>query len=626
MDGPVSLHQYCTLQLGLKSRLCNWKKTGAPPQVIDYIREGHKIPWISRPSKFHHGGFKVPSHLRAAWQELRDKYIKNGAIQLCACTGYTSRAFLIPKKQGGLRLIVDLRRINQHVRKYACRYEGLNTLKSLAKQGYHMVAFDLQDAYQCVSIAEQDRHFLSFCVDGEYFQCSALPFGYTNAPYVFTKVARHFTKLIRSLDTPIPQEGSVQQLEAVDPPFLLAYLDDFLIVAKSPEACQAAVARVLAVCQLLGLRLNLAKCHLEPTQILEHLGMVIDFSSGVFTLSASRKAKVQQEAKALLMAAARNKRVVPLKVLQRFTGLAQSCKLAVPLTDHFLRSLYTDQGSLFKPSWAKLSHQSMSDLKFWVTLAAHNVGAPIWQPPVDVTVFTDASSYAYGAILPDGTELSIPWVGNELDLHINLQELLAVIRVLEASPALSNCVVQLCVDNMCVVHWLAGMSAKSPAAQALLRQLVPLLQERGCVLQPIWIPSEANPADRPSRQCHVETPISVSSRGKWLLQEWLQINMAGWSTLNQPTSQAAAAAFQLQGPPVFVCLPTGSIPKVLQQLWFSHQSALILAPLWEAQVWFPSLAGQADWVAHVPPHVRRQFSNLPSVWGRSRLAVWGVNL
>jgi hypothetical protein len=154
---------------------------------------------------------------------------------------------------------VDLRYINQHVRKYTCRYESLQSLKSLAKQGYHMVAFDLQDAYQCVSIAEQDREFLSFCIDGEYFLCSALPFGYTNSPYVFTKVARHFTKLIGSFDGPTLPEGSVQTLESVDPPFLLAYLDDFLVVAKSAAECRATVSRILAICQLLGLRLKWLK-------------------------------------------------------------------------------------------------------------------------------------------------------------------------------------------------------------------------------------------------------------------------------------------------------------------------------------------------------------------------------
>jgi hypothetical protein len=79
----------------------------------------------------------------------------------------------------------------------------------------------------------------------------------------------------------------------------------------------------------------------------------------------------------------------------------------------------------------------MHDLKFWVSLAPHNVGSPIWKPPADVQIFTDASSYACGAVLLDGSELSIPWVGSELQLHINLQELLAVMKVFEACPSCS---------------------------------------------------------------------------------------------------------------------------------------------------------------------------------------------
>jgi hypothetical protein len=159
------------------------------------------------------------------------------------------------------------------------------------------------------------------------------------------------------------------------------------------------------------------------------------------------------------------------------------------LTDHYLRALYSDQSSFFKPGWVKLSHQAMHDLKFWVSLAPHNVGSPIWKPPADVQIFTDASSYACGAVLLDGSELSIPWVGSELQLHINLQELLAVMKVFEACPRLKHCVVKLCVDNMCVLHWLSGMKARCAAAQSLLHQLVILLQARGCVLQPTWIPS-----------------------------------------------------------------------------------------------------------------------------------------
>lgn len=621
----MSVGQHCALALSLRSRVDNWHLSKAPPQVIDYIREGHKLPWIRKPAKFHHGNSKCPEHLKAGWQELKARYLQNGAIRQVSCTGYTSRSFLIPKKGGGLRLIVDLRYINQHVRKYTCRYESLKSLQALAKRGYHMVSFDLQDAYQCISIHEADQPFLSFCVDGEYFACSALPFGYTNSPYVFTKVARHFTQLLRAADIPSTSEAGVLDLQAVDPPFVLAYLDDFLVVAKSPEACRAAVAKVMSIAEFLGLRLKLSKCQLEPTQVLEHLGMVVDFEHGTFTLSAVREAKVKKAAKDLLMAAARNKRVVHLKALQQFTGLAQSCKLAVPLADHFLRSLYNDMALPFRPGYAKLAHQSMSDLKFWVTLAPHNVGAPIWQPPAEMRIYTDASSYAFGAILADGTAVSIPWEGAELNLHINLQELLAVVKVLSVCEV-QGCVIQLCVDNMCVVHWLAGMSAKCPAAQSLLRHLVSLLQAKQCVLQPVWIPSSANPADAPSRSCSISSPIELSAKGKSSIFKWLKVSERGWVTLNQPTPQAAAAAFKSQGPPVLVLLPTGSLPKVLSQLAMSHQSAVVLSPWWEAQVWFPLAASASHWVVQLPQHLRALFRNLPPVWGRSRLALWGINL
>jgi hypothetical protein len=81
-----------------------------------------------------------------------------------------------------------------------------------------------------------------------------------------------------------------------------------------------------------------------------------------------------------------------------------------------------------------------------------------------------------------------------------------------------------------------------------------------------------------------------------------------------------------KGPPVLVLLPTGSLHKVLLQVALFQQPALILAPLWEAQLWFPTLAGQAHWVAHVPWRIRQQFRNLPHAWDRSKLALWGVQL
>ena len=239
---------------------------------------------------------------------------------------------------------------------------------------------------------------------------------------------------------------------------------------------------------------------------------------------------------------------------------------------------------------------------------------------------TRVSLYAYGAVLPDGSTISVPWMDEELSWHINMQELAAVVRVMRACPELSNCVVQVHVDNRCVLHWLSSFTARPPAALLLLRELVTVLQARGCVLLPRWIPSHANPADLPSRECRVSSPISLSASASWRVGSWLGLDLRGWALLNQPTPAAAAAVFRRGAPPVMVCLPTGSVQRVLQHLLHSQQRALILTPWWEAQVWYPGVASASRWVVRVPPRLRCHFLQLPVAWRRSPLALWGVNL
>jgi hypothetical protein len=628
----MTVHEYCALTLRLRSRLDAWRRTRAAPQVLDYIASGHKVPWITKPKHFHHGALRVPDDMREEWSSMRQRYLDNGALRLVAQgTGYTSRAFLIKKKGGGLRLIVDLRFINLHVHKYACKYESLQHLQRLAKQGYYMVSFDLADAYHCIGIHADDQKYMSFCIDGEYFVCTALPFGYTNSPYVFTKVARHLTKLLRS-PAACSEEGAAGSSLLV-----LAYLDDFLVLGKSAQDCMAAAEHVLHVCSMLGFKLKLEKCQLHPTQVLEHLGMIIDFKSGHFRLTEQRMAKVRSSAKALLMSAARNKRVVSLHRVQAFCGLAQSCKLAVVLCDHYLRSLYDcTSASFWQRGFVKLSHVAMQDLKFWVTLPPEHVGAPIWKPPATMRVFTDSSSYAYGAVLPDGSMLSRAWVGAELNWHINIQELVAVHRVLSACPDVHNCVVEVCVDNKCVLHWLSSWRARNSVAQQWLRRLVQLCTDRGCVIQPLWVPSADNPADAPSRECSLATPLKPAiALNNWLEHMGISTRwrppLQGrqpWHLLNQPTPKAFDLVFgHPNPPPVVVMLPPGSVARVLQHLEGSSQPAIIITPLWEAQFWYPQLVGAAHWLRQVGSAFRHHLlSNVPKVWGRSPIALWGINL
>ena len=69
-------------------------------------------------------------------------------------------------------------------------------------QGMSVFSFDLKSAYYHIDICEEHRKFLSFkwpSSDGgmKFYEFKVLPFGFTSAPYVFTKVVRQLVKYWR---------------------------------------------------------------------------------------------------------------------------------------------------------------------------------------------------------------------------------------------------------------------------------------------------------------------------------------------------------------------------------------------------------------------------------------------
>ena len=108
---------------------------------------------------------------------------------------------------------------------------------------------DVQDAYLSVQIHRSNWRFLHFSWKEEYYQFKTLPFGLTSAPYVFTKLLRPVAALFR-------QEGLR----------ILAYLDDWLLIASDPDLLKDQSEYVSSTLQSLGFLLNGKKCIVEPSQ------------------------------------------------------------------------------------------------------------------------------------------------------------------------------------------------------------------------------------------------------------------------------------------------------------------------------------------------------------------------
>ena len=94
----------------------NWAKITDDEWVLSLVRKGYRIPFLKCPilspdSVF----FQQP--LSQQLEEEVASLLSKGAVEeiIPECPGYYSRIFLVPKKNGKLRLITDLSVLNHFV-------------------------------------------------------------------------------------------------------------------------------------------------------------------------------------------------------------------------------------------------------------------------------------------------------------------------------------------------------------------------------------------------------------------------------------------------------------------------------------------------------------------------------
>ena len=91
--------------------------------------------------------------------------------------GFLSTLFLVPKKDGGQRPVINLKALNAFVYTEHFKMEGIHVLQNLRKVGDWMVKVDLKDTYLMRSICKEDRALLKFSLKEQAYQFRCLPFG-----------------------------------------------------------------------------------------------------------------------------------------------------------------------------------------------------------------------------------------------------------------------------------------------------------------------------------------------------------------------------------------------------------------------------------------------------------------
>ena len=84
-----------------------------------------------------------------------------------------STIFTRPKKSGGLRTIINLKRLNHYLEKSHFTMEHIMTILPLIKQGMFMTSLDLTDAYFSLPIAERYKNISNLYGKASYMNISA---------------------------------------------------------------------------------------------------------------------------------------------------------------------------------------------------------------------------------------------------------------------------------------------------------------------------------------------------------------------------------------------------------------------------------------------------------------------
>ena len=96
-------------------------------------------------------------------QEVKEMLAKGAMRETIHCKDqFVSHQFLVSKKDGGQRPVINLKDLNTFIPYKHCRKEGLHLLKEILKQGAYLFKLDLKDACFCVPLNKQSRKNVRF--------------------------------------------------------------------------------------------------------------------------------------------------------------------------------------------------------------------------------------------------------------------------------------------------------------------------------------------------------------------------------------------------------------------------------------------------------------------------------
>ncbi|KAJ9532014.1 hypothetical protein QJQ45_003723 [Haematococcus lacustris] len=318
---------------------------------------------------------------------------------------YGAPVLFVQKRDGTLRMCIDFRTLNKLTVRDRYPLPRIDDLFDRVQGKTVFSSLDLQSGYHQIRITPEDVPKTAFVTPGGQFQYKVLCFGLTNAPATFQHVMnRIFEKQLLA--------GTV-----------LVYLDDILVMSRSPAEHVQHLREVLQVMKDNNLYAKLSKCEFNKPE-LKFLGHIVG-RHGI----AVDPAKVQVIQDWAMPTC--------LKELQAFLGLANFFRrfiagystIAAPLTH------LTGEAVAAGTNWRQLSEPAVNAFN---ALKEALCSAPVLALPDPLQPFEvwfDASLAGTGGVLMQNGRVvaytSHKFTPAQVKYTTGEQELLGIIRAMQ---------------------------------------------------------------------------------------------------------------------------------------------------------------------------------------------------
>lgn len=571
----------------------NWTHLTSDKTILSTVLNGFEIQFESNPCQFcSRSEISFNDHEQEIIDKLLEKFLDKNIVEISTHEQgeVISNIFIRPKPDGTHRLILNLSSLNEHIEHIHFKMETFKSALHLVQRNCYFAKIDLKDAYYSVPIALTSRKYLKFTWRGILLQFTCLANGLSSAP-------RAYTKLMKPVFSSLRKDGHLN----------VSYIDDSLLQSETFDMCKVNVQDTMTLMDSLGLTVHPEKSIFIPSQIIEFVGYIINSVDMTVRLPTRKANDIIQQCKTFL-----SKDEITIREFAQLIGKLVASEPAVLYAPLYYKSLEIQKDTELKKSrgnfdhYMTLSELSIQCLQWWISNVATASKPIIWGKPNRI-IESDSSGTGYGARDVTYTQdISGVWDEEEKLHHINFLELKAAFLALKGLCSnVNNEHVQLFLDNTTAIKYLSKMGGRKTDLNQLTREIWCWCRQRNIFLSVFFIPGRLNVhADALSRQ-------KLNKDMEWMLNKAIfdkimgkygpcNVDMFASKANHQispyvsylPDVNALAInAFSLNWADYksYIFSPFSVLGTVLQKLEEEQAEAVVIAPIFTTQPWFPKL-------------------------------------